>query len=146
MVPGHWQSGHSGKSRPLYSTPQLPKPGKHICSRRCVWRRAVSADVVVISVPTVRQWLSRVDDTGTQGSPPGNLESSGSAMRSPGDELSVRGPDERGALIQLTARWAEIYGPAEDDDGGGALERFRAAYGYLDAVIHGIEPPRRSQT
>jgi hypothetical protein len=56
--------------------------------------------------------------------------------------VQVRGPDERGALIDLAARWAEIYAPHEGDDERSALERFRIVHGYLDAVIHGIEPPR----
>jgi hypothetical protein len=65
----------------------------------------------------------------------------GATPRSSGHDLQVRGPDERGALIDLAARWAEIYAPDEADDEWSALERFRAAHDYLDAVIHGIEPP-----
>jgi hypothetical protein len=114
--------------------------------RRAFLGSQPGGELVVISVPTMRQLVSRVNDTPTPGASSGNLESSGSAMRSPGHDLSVRGPEERGALIQLAARWAEIYGPAEGDVDRGALERFRAAYGYLDAVIYGIEPARRSQT
>ena len=57
-------------------------------------------------------------------------------------ELDVRGPEEREACVQLAARWAEMYTPAEDANKGAALlERFRIAQAFIDAVIHGIEPP-----
>ncbi len=55
-------------------------------------------------------------------------------------EIDVSGPDERGARVQLAARWAERYAPHEGDHERAALERFRTAHDYVDDVIHGIEP------
>jgi hypothetical protein len=57
-----------------------------------------------------------------------------------GDRIGVGGGDDSVSRIQLAARWAESYAP-EGDSLGGALRRFRTAYEYLDAVIHGVEPP-----
>ena len=56
--------------------------------------------------------------------------------------VDVRSPDEHGAAIQLAARWAEMF-PSDGDANGRAalLERFRAAHAYIDAVVHGVEPP-----
>jgi hypothetical protein len=56
------------------------------------------------------------------------------------DRIGVGGPDESVTRIQLAARWAETFA-AEPDSLGAILRRFRAAYEYLDAVTHGVEPP-----
>ncbi|HEX8966556.1 MAG TPA: hypothetical protein VF937_01665 [Chloroflexota bacterium] len=57
-----------------------------------------------------------------------------------GEHIAIGGGDDSVTRIQLAARWAETYGP-QADSLGGILRRFRAAYDYLDAVIHGVEPP-----
>ncbi len=59
-----------------------------------------------------------------------------------GERIGIGGGDDSVTRIQLAARWAEAYGrgPASDSLGS-ILKRFRAAYEYLDAVTHGIEPP-----
>ena len=57
-----------------------------------------------------------------------------------GERIGIGGGDDSVSRIQLAARWAESYAP-EVDSLGGALKRFRTAYEYLDAVIHGVEPP-----
>src|SRR5579871_1844717 len=57
-----------------------------------------------------------------------------------GERIGVGGGDDSVTRIQLAARWAESYGSGSDTLGG-VLKRFRAAYDYLDAVIHGVEPP-----
>src|SRR5579871_3362648 len=57
-----------------------------------------------------------------------------------GERIGVGGGDDSVTRIQLAARWAESYGSGSDTLGG-VLKRFRAAYEYLDAVIHGVEPP-----
>jgi hypothetical protein len=57
-----------------------------------------------------------------------------------GERISIGGGDDSVTRIQLAARWAESYAP-EVDSLGNVLRRFRAAYDYLDAVIHGVEPP-----
>ena len=56
-----------------------------------------------------------------------------------GDRIGIGGGDDSVTRIQLAARWAESYGPYTDSLGA-ILKRFRAAYEYLDAVIHGVEP------
>ncbi|HLZ31734.1 MAG TPA: hypothetical protein VKV73_30800 [Chloroflexota bacterium] len=56
-----------------------------------------------------------------------------------GDRIGIGGGDDSVTRIQLAARWAESYGP-QSDSLGAILKRFRAAYDYLDAVIHGVEP------
>jgi hypothetical protein len=58
-----------------------------------------------------------------------------------GERIGVGGGDDSVSRIQLAARWAEGYGSGERDSLAGVLRRFRAAYEYLDAVIHGVEPP-----
>jgi hypothetical protein len=65
-----------------------------------------------------------------------------SSTRTPDRRVDVRGPDEQSARIQLAARWAEMFGPSAGADERGTRERFRIALEYLDAVTHGIEPPR----
>ena len=55
--------------------------------------------------------------------------------------IDVRGPDERTAQLQLAARWAERYALPVGDTERAARERFRITHDYVDAVIHGIEPP-----
>jgi hypothetical protein len=60
--------------------------------------------------------------------------------RRPEQRIGVGGGDDSVSRIQLAARWAEAYA-TEGDSLGGMLRRFRAAYDYLDAVIHGVEPP-----
>ena len=57
-----------------------------------------------------------------------------------GERIGIGGGDDSVTRIQLAARWAEAYGPSRDSLGG-ILKRFRAAYEYLDAVTHGVEPP-----
>jgi hypothetical protein len=57
------------------------------------------------------------------------------------DRIGVGGGDDSVSRIQLAARWAEAYGGGQGDSLAGVLRRFRAAYEYLDAVIHGVEPP-----
>lgn len=57
-----------------------------------------------------------------------------------GDHIGVGAGDDSVARIQLAARWAEGFA-TEGDSLGSMLRRFRAAYEYLDAVIHGVEPP-----
>ena len=59
--------------------------------------------------------------------------------RGRGDRIGIGGGDDSVTRIQLAARWAESYGPYTDSLGA-ILKRFRAAYEYLDAVIHGVEP------
>lgn len=54
--------------------------------------------------------------------------------------IGVGANDDTVAKIQLAARWAESYTPT-DDSLGAILKRFRGAFEYLDAVIHGVEPP-----
>src|SRR6202171_5762035 len=56
-----------------------------------------------------------------------------------GDRIGIGGGDDSVTRIQLAARWAESYGPYTDSLAA-ILKRFRAAYEYLDAVIHGVEP------
>ena len=56
-----------------------------------------------------------------------------------GERIAIGGGDDSVSRIQLAARWAESYAP-EGDSLGSALRRFRTAYEYLDAVIHGVEP------
>jgi hypothetical protein len=57
-----------------------------------------------------------------------------------GERIGVGGGDDSVSRIQLAARWAEAFS-GEGDSLAGVLRRFRAAYEYLDAVIHGVEPP-----
>jgi hypothetical protein len=57
-----------------------------------------------------------------------------------GERIGIGGGDDSVTRIQLAARWAEAYGPSPDSLGS-VLKRFRAAYEYLDAVTHGVEPP-----
>lgn len=56
------------------------------------------------------------------------------------DRIGVGGGDDSVSRIQLAGRWAEAYA-TESDSLGAMLRRFRTAYEYLDAVIHGVEPP-----
>jgi len=56
-----------------------------------------------------------------------------------GERIGIGGGDDSVTRIQLAARWAEAYGPSPDSLGR-ILKRFRAAYEYLDAVTHGVEP------
>jgi hypothetical protein len=56
-----------------------------------------------------------------------------------GQRINVGGGDDAVTRIQLAARWAESYGPRPDSLEQ-VLKRFRAAYEYLDAVTHGVEP------
>lgn len=57
-----------------------------------------------------------------------------------GQRIAVGASDDTVAKIQLAARWSESYTPA-DDSLAGILKRFRGAFEYLDAVVHGVEPP-----
>jgi hypothetical protein len=54
--------------------------------------------------------------------------------------IGVGGGDDQMARIQLAARWSEAFAPEDGDSLGNMLKRFRTAYDYLDAVIHGVEP------
>jgi hypothetical protein len=56
------------------------------------------------------------------------------------ERIGVGGGDDSVTRIQLAARWAESY-PTDSDSLSGVLKRFRAAFEYLDAVTHGVEPP-----
>jgi hypothetical protein len=58
----------------------------------------------------------------------------------PVDRIGVGGGDDSVSRIQLAARWAEAYG-TDADSLVSVLKRFRTAYEYLDAVIHGVDPP-----
>lgn len=63
----------------------------------------------------------------------------------PPDTVQVLGPDERVACIQLAARWAEHERSQSTDtseDHAVMLTRFRQVHAYLDAVVHGVEPPQ----
>lgn len=55
--------------------------------------------------------------------------------------IGVSGPGEDVALYQLAARWAETFAPAEGDTLRNMLKRYRDAYEYLDAIVHGNKPP-----
>ncbi len=61
--------------------------------------------------------------------------------------IDVQGPDELGASIQLAARWAEMFPPPDSSENQQAawLHRFRTAYEYVDAILHGVEPPSASE-
>jgi hypothetical protein len=56
-----------------------------------------------------------------------------------GERIGIGGGDDNVTRIQLAARWSEAYAP-DKDTLGAILKRFRAAYEYLDAVTHGVEP------
>ena len=57
-----------------------------------------------------------------------------------GEKIGIGGGDDAVTRIQLAARWSETYAPEQGDSLVAVLKRFRAAYEYLDAVIHGVEP------
>jgi len=59
--------------------------------------------------------------------------------RGGGERIGIGGGDDNVTRIQLAARWSEAYAP-DKDSLGAILKRFRAAYEYLDAVTHGVEP------
>jgi hypothetical protein len=65
----------------------------------------------------------------------------GRAKSGSGDRIGLGGGDDNVTRIQLAARWSETHGPEQGDSLAGILKRFRVAYEYLDAVIHGVEPP-----
>ncbi|HYU20828.1 MAG TPA: hypothetical protein VEQ11_19245 [Chloroflexota bacterium] len=54
--------------------------------------------------------------------------------------IAVSSNDESVAKIQLAARWAESYAPAQGDSLEQALHRFYRAWGYIDDVIKDLEP------
>src|SRR6266536_325621 len=56
------------------------------------------------------------------------------------ERIGVGGGDDAVTRIQLAARWSESFAPEDGDSLVGTLKRFRMAYEYLDAVIHGVEP------
>jgi hypothetical protein len=58
-----------------------------------------------------------------------------------GDKIGIGGGDDSVTRIQLAARWSESFAPESGDSLVGILKRFRMTYEYLDAVIHGVEPP-----
>ena len=77
--------------------------------------------------------------TGEGDNPRGPSRPDGDSRRNE-QRIGVGGGDDSVSRIQLAARWAEAFA-TEGDSLGGMLRRFRAAYDYLDAVIHGVEPP-----
>jgi hypothetical protein len=56
------------------------------------------------------------------------------------DVIEVRSESEKVAITQLAARWAEAFA-SEPDSPAARRERFRLAFEYLDAIVHGV-PPR----
>ncbi len=61
--------------------------------------------------------------------------------RGRGERIGVGGGDDSVTRIQLAGRWAEAFAPPQGDSLASALKRFRTAFEYVDAVIHGVEPP-----
>jgi hypothetical protein len=61
------------------------------------------------------------------------------------ERINVGGGDDSVTRIQLAARWAEAYGPPTGDSLSATLKRFKIAFDYLDAVMHGIEPPTHDE-
>jgi hypothetical protein len=57
----------------------------------------------------------------------------------PGDRIRVESDSDAIAIVQLAARWSERFAEARDAPRA-ALERFRAAFDYIDAVTHGRRP------
>ncbi|HEY1292485.1 MAG TPA: hypothetical protein VGJ60_05265 [Chloroflexota bacterium] len=57
-----------------------------------------------------------------------------------GDRIGIGGGDDSVSRIQLAARWAEAYAK-QGDSLASVLKRFRIAYEYIDAVIHGVDTP-----
>ncbi len=57
-----------------------------------------------------------------------------------GEMIGLTAGDDSVLRIQLAARWAERFAPERGDSLAAALDRFRRAFEYLDAVTHGIEP------
>jgi hypothetical protein len=70
----------------------------------------------------------------------GQTKPDAEAPRRGGDRIGVGGGDDSVSRIQLAARWAEAY-TTEGESLAAILRRFRVGYEYLDAVIHGVEPP-----
>jgi hypothetical protein len=56
------------------------------------------------------------------------------------DRIGVGSGDENVAKIQLAARWAELYAPANGDSLDEALRRFKRAYNFVDSVSKLVEP------
>lgn len=54
--------------------------------------------------------------------------------------IGVGSNDDAVVRFQLAARWAETFAPHTGDTLERSLQRFRVAYEYLEAVMHGIEP------
>ena len=61
--------------------------------------------------------------------------------RARGERINVGANDDSVARIQLAGRWAEAFAPPQGDSLASALKRFRTAFEYVDAVVHGVEPP-----
>jgi len=61
-------------------------------------------------------------------------------QRGDAQRIGIGGGDDSIARIQLAARWSEAFAPENGDSLPSMLKRFRTAYDYLDAVIHGVEP------
>ena len=70
----------------------------------------------------------------------GQTKPEADAPRRGGDRIGVGGGDDSVSRIQLAARWAEAY-TTGGESLAAILRRFRVGYEYLDAVIHGVEPP-----
>lgn len=73
-------------------------------------------------------------------SEPAELPSASASAAARPQQISVGGGDDAVSRIQLAARWAEAFAPHQGDSLAGVLQRFKAAYEYLDSVTHGVEP------
>jgi hypothetical protein len=70
----------------------------------------------------------------------GSVPEKSGRLPPPLEPIAVRADDENVALVQLAARWAEAFAPPEGDSQRALGTRFRFAFEYLDAVIHGVNP------
>jgi hypothetical protein len=70
---------------------------------------------------------------------PGDDDSIGAVIARP-EMIGLGGSDESVVTLQLAARWAEKYGPDQNDSLEDALRRFRRAYNYVNSVIKLVEP------
>jgi|tagenome__1003787_1003787.scaffolds.fasta_scaffold20442060_2 hypothetical protein len=73
------------------------------------------------------------------GSEPGGDDAMGVVIART-EVIGLGGSDETVVTLQLAARWAEKYGPDQDDTLEDALRRFRRAYNYVNAVTKLVEP------
>lgn len=56
------------------------------------------------------------------------------------ERIMVGSGDENVAKVQLAARWAEGFAPADGDTLESMLHRFYRAYSYIDSVTHSVSP------